>query len=208
VQTAQAQTEQWKFKVFLDGKPIGDHVTQVKTQGNTTSVEVDANFKVKFWFYTAFDYKHHAEEQWQGKCLKSVDTTTVKSTEKSFIKMQDDQYSEPGKKFYIETHEGKQTLNGCIRTFAYWQPELLDADHLLNTDTGVYEETTFKRLGNEKKVINSRSYATEKYKLTVGDKVLYIWYTKTKTNPKDWLALESVTADGYEIQYYSEKAYD
>jgi len=194
---AFASTEKsWEFRVYLDEKEIGTHKVRVVPYQDLKQVTVDANFKVKFLFITAYSYKHHTEEVWKGSCLTDIDAKTDDNGEDLFIRRVSN-----GDNFVVVTHAGQQTLGKCVRSFAYWDPELLKAEKLLNTQTGEYETVEVINLGDNQLDINGKSVATQQYRLRVGDnKVVDLWYTPDM----NWLALKSTTDDGYLISYYPE----
>ncbi len=196
--TAQAfasPEKNWKFKVFLDDREIGTHQVRVIPYQDLRQVTVDANFKVKFLFFTAYQYQHHTEEVWKGDCLQNIDATTDDNGEKLFIRKVSNEND-----FVVETHAGRQKLGSCVRSFAYWDPELLKADHLLNTQTGEYEPVEIVDMGQNKIEINQTLVDSHYYRLTAGDKIVDLWYTPDM----NWLALKSTTDDGYMISYYPE----
>ncbi|MDJ0881574.1 MAG: DUF6134 family protein [Gammaproteobacteria bacterium] len=193
---AIASTEKnWRFKVFLDDKEIGTHEVRVVPYEDLKQVTVDANFKVKFLFITAYQYQHHTEEVWQGSCLKYINAKTDDNGDDLFIRKVSN-----GNDFVVETHSGRQNLGDCVRTFAYWDPELLRADKLLNTQTGEYESVQIIDLGKNQIEINEKMVESLHYRLKAGEKVVDLWYTPDM----NWLALKSTTEDGYLISYYPE----
>nr|MDJ0833888.1 DUF6134 family protein [Gammaproteobacteria bacterium] len=110
----------WNFKVFLDDKEIGKHAVHVIEDQNSRKVTVDANFKVKFLFFTAYQYQHRAEEEWEGSCLKHIEVSTDDNGDNLFIRKTGDHSD-----FIVETHAGTQKLDDCVRSFAYWDLDLL-----------------------------------------------------------------------------------
>ena len=42
-----------------------------------------------------------------------------------------------GDKFIVSNLSGENQFSGCVRSFAYWAPELLEAEELLNVENGV-----------------------------------------------------------------------
>jgi hypothetical protein len=193
---AIADTEKnWQFRVFLDDREIGTHKVSVVPYQDLKQVTVDADFKVKFLFITAFSYQHHTEEVWQGSCLRDIQSSTNNNGEDLFIRKLPN-----GESFNIETHNGEQKLQGCIRSFAYWNLDLLKANKLLNTQTGDYESVEIEDLGNNPLEINGQTVDALHYRLIVEDKVVDLWYTPDM----NWLALKSTTDGGYNISYYPE----
>ena len=197
---ALATTEKnWQFRVFLDGEEIGYHKVHLSHEGDEKRVRVEANFKVNFLFITAYRYQHETEEIWQGSCLAEIQSSTNDNGEQLFIRSLN---ADQG--FAIQTHNGQQQLQGCVRSFAYWDPELLKADRLLNTQTGEYQQVKMIELGNQPIEIDGQNVDAWQYRLLVEDKSIDLWYT----SDRNWIALKSITEGGYRISYYpSAKVY-
>jgi hypothetical protein len=189
----QANTErQWQFRVFLDDREIGYHRVRMTPEADGRRVSVEANFKVKVLFITAYRYEHQTEEFWKGSCLANIDSRTDDNGKELYIQ------SQPGASpFMVKTHDGAQELEGCIRSFAYWDPELLNASRLLNTQTGEYQEVEVLELGESPLEIDGELVEALQYRILVEDRSIDLWYTPDM----NWLALQSVTDGGYRIRY-------
>jgi hypothetical protein len=191
---AFASTEkEWNFRVFLDDREIGTHRVKMTPYEDLKQVSVNADFKVKFLFITAFSYQHHTEEVWQGSCLTDIQSTTNNNGENLFVRKLPSTAN-----FKLVTHQGEQELQGCVRSFAYWDPDLLKADKLLNTQTGEYETVEVIELGKSTIDIDGKPLEALHYRIAMQDKSVDLWYTYDK----QWLALKSETEDGYQISYY------
>lgn len=187
--------KQWQFRVFLDDREIGSHKVKMVSYQDLKQVTVNADFKVKFLFITAFKYKHRTQEVWQGSCLRDLDSTTDNNGENLFVKRQAGATG-----FKVVSHQGVQELEGCVRSFAYWDLDLLKTDKLLNTQTGEYEDVKVVDLGMDSIEIQGTAVQALHYRLEMEDKSVDLWYTPDK----NWLALQSETEDGYQISYYPE----
>ena len=190
---AAAYTEKnWNFRVYLDDMEIGKHAVQVVQDQDSKKVTVDANFQVKFLFFTAYQYQHRAEEVWEGSCLKHIEVTTDDNGNDLYVRKMPD-----GGDFVVETHSGIQNLGNCVRSFAYWDLDLLRAEKLLNTQTGDYEPVEIIELGQDRFEVDGQMIDSLRYQLVAGEKVVDLWYTLDK----NWLALKSVLDDGYLLSY-------
>ena len=185
----------WNFKVFLDDKEIGKHAVHVIEDQDFRKVTVDANFKVKFLFFTAYQYQHRAEEKWQGSCLKHIEVRTDNNGDDLFVRKTSDSND-----FIVETHAGTQQLGDCVRSFAYWDLDLLRAKKRLNTQTGEYESVEIVELGEDQFEVDGQAIDSLRYRLVVGDKEVDLWYTADM----NWLALQSTLEDGYRLKYQPE----
>lgn len=188
------QEQHLKFKVFLDNDEIGSHQVSIKKNNQKKNVSISADFDVKFLFLSVYRYQHKTEEVWKGNCLHSIDAKTNDNGENLFVRKVDNTNS-----FKVETHSGKKELNGCVRSFAYWDPELLKTTKLLNSQTGDYEAVRFERVGQNQIKINGKPVHALQYKLTAGSKVINLWYSENM----QWIALKSKTDDGYMLSYYA-----
>ena len=84
----------------------------------------------------------------------------------------------------------------CVQTFAYWNPSILDAQRLLNPQTGEYVDVKVLLMGRE----TIAGQPTERYRLIGGGKTplqIDLWYTAAR----DWVALESLTPEGRRLRY-------
>lgn len=190
----QASTEkQWQFRVYLDDKEIGYHRVRMIAGEDSRRVSVEARFDVKFLFVTAYSYDHQTEEVWKDACLADIQSRTDDNGEQLFVRRQ-----AQGKDFTVETHGGQKQLQGCVRSFAYWDVELLKASRLLNTQTGEYQGVEIVELGVNPIEIEGRQVEAIQYRLLVDGRNIDLWYTPDM----NWLALQSITEGGYRLSYY------
>ena len=193
---AQAASQSWSFRVFLDGRDIGRHTFVREEAGEGARVVSEARFEVRFLFLTAYRYEHRAEEQWRGRCLSSLDARTDDNGNETVVSG-----VQGGGGFRVTTDGNAAGVEPCVQTFAYWNPSILEATHLLNPQTGEYLPVQVLDLGRA--TIGNREEA-QHYRLLgdTGGKPLHIdlWYSTAH----EWLALESLTADGRRLRYSRE----
>jgi hypothetical protein len=182
----------WDFKVYLDDREIGYHRVRMTPQEDGTRVSTEARFDVKFLFISAFRYEHRSDEIWRDACLSGIDARTDKNGDALFVRGE-----ASGDGISVRTHDGEQQLSGCVRSFAYWDPELLQATRLLNAQTGVYQPVQIEELGHAPLDVDGREIDARKYRLMVDKAAVDLWYTADMK----WLALESTTRDGYRLRY-------
>lgn len=187
------QAKEWAFNVFLDKSKIGTHSFIF----NDNTLISKAKFNVKVLFIDAYKYDHESTEQWQNDCLTNIDVNTTEDKVTTIVK---------GKKmasgFEISDSKSSQTLAECVMTFAYWNPKILTQTKLLNPQNAEYLDTTISKLGSAKIDVKGKPTETTHYKLTgalKGIKKLNIelWYNLEN----EWVALKSVTPEGYNIIY-------
>ena len=86
----------------------------------------------------------------------------------------------------------------CVRTFAYWNPAILDAERLLNSQTGEFAEVTVRSNGPQTLDIGPHRVAAEKYTIESGEGPIRLWYAP---GGQHWLALEADLESGRTLRY-------
>ena len=184
----------WAFDVYLDKSKIGQHNFSLNDANELTST---AKFNVKVLFINAYKYDHKAVEKWQGDCLASLDAHTLENKVTNDVK---------GKladaNFVVDDGKSKQSLPACSMTFAYWNPKILTQNKLLNPQNAEWLDTKITKVGVENIEVKGKSVETTHYKLDgslAGRNKLKIelWYNANN----DWVALKSITPEGYIINY-------
>lgn len=183
----------WYFRVYLDDKPIGYH----EFTASNGIIESRAAFNVKILFFNAYSYQHQNRERWQRGCLVQIESKTSDNGEAYSVSgaaMQD--------RFRVSTGDGNTELAGCVRSFAYWNPALLDAPALLNTQTGEYQNVTLEVDDNLEFTFEGRAIPARRYTLKVEGREIELWYGAAG----EWLALNSKTESGRTLRYIREPA--
>jgi hypothetical protein len=188
--------QQWRFKVFLDEQEIGYHTVTVNPEKTRATVQIEANFDVKFLFFTAYRYQHNNRETWENDCLRTIESHTNDNGDTFYVTGQSQDHL-----LALDTHNGPQSLQGCVRTFAYWDPRLLQARRLLNAQTGEYLDVNIDYIGNEDLIINGAAIVARRYRLQAENIVIDLWYSKTM----QWLALQTTTEGGNQLRYQLER---
>ncbi|MEM7081448.1 MAG: DUF6134 family protein [Pseudomonadota bacterium] len=189
----------YRFQVLLDNKPIGFHHFDLTETEGGKKVESRARFDVKLLFITAFKYRHQSVENWRDDCLESIEASTNSNGKQQTVSAakQDDVLA-------IDSNKGNQTVDGCVQTFAYWNPSILDATQLLNSQTGDYVDIDIRDLGPDTVLLGDTDVGARKYNIKsmkdyAGKPVdILIWYDETNT---EWLALESKAKGDRVLRY-------
>lgn len=187
-----ASQQAWTFKVFLDDQEIGEHRFVVSTQDNTRYVEVDAKFDVRILFFTAYSYQHSNYEVWQQQCLQSIKSKTDDNGKQQYVEGE-----KHGKAFRVITKLSNQQVDGCIKTFAYWEPDFLNSRQLLNAQTGKLMPVTITEVGRKIIQVRGDSVESEQYRIITDEFSIDLWYSPQR----EWLALQSTTRDGSVLRY-------
>lgn len=184
--------QSWHFKVFLDNKPIGYHEYRMTGNDDQYIMSIKAEFDVKFLFLSVYSYAHNNSETWKNQCLTELSSTTDDNGEDLFVR-----FRAESNEFLINTPEGTQTVKECVRSFAYWNQDLLKSDRLLNAQTGELVDIELKSMGEESITLGDQSVEAERYQIKGKDLEIDLWYSPNK----EWLALQSITKGGYILQY-------
>jgi hypothetical protein len=199
---AACVAQEWRFNALLDDKPIGYHRFALSERGAERELLSEARFNVKFLFINAYSYAHDAAERWQGECLSQLDARTDDNGEKIRVSG-----TRGDAAFVVATEKSTTTLVPCVQTFAYWNPQILNATRLLNPQTGNYVPVRVMRIGIDTINVRGLPAAAERYRLVSesgASEILQIdlWYSTDRNGrDKQWLALESTTEDSRRLRY-------
>jgi len=191
--------QSWRFRVMLDDAPIGYHQVNIDNDANKRAVHTVANFDVRIFFIPVYSYDHETRETWEDGCLVNISSTTDDNGDGYFISSKQQE-----KELALETQDGMTSLDGCVRTFAYWDIELLKSGRLLNTQTGEYQSVSVTDLGNATLSLDEEQVEARQFRLVCEDMTIDVWYTRDM----HWLALESVTESGAVLRYLPETLAD
>ena len=188
-----SETKRWEFKVLLDDREIGYHEFKVDRNGSSRRVESRASFDVKILFINAYRYRHQNVENWNDDCLTDIDAATDANGEKFAVTGNRDENG-----FSLRTGNSEASLPQCVMSFAYWNPELLKASRLVNTQTGEYENVEISFDGSDAIEVDGRVVPADRYLIQLDEGPITVWYAK---KVRRWLALESVAKGGRILRY-------
>ncbi|MEZ5448926.1 MAG: DUF6134 family protein [Thiolinea sp.] len=126
--------ERLDFDVYLDNQSVGFNTVNINHSGAETQVSVKSVFNVKLLFVNVYHYSHTAQERWRNGCLVQLNTRTNDNGKQQTVTT-----TQAGNILKVNAGGNSADLQGCTRSFAYWNPALLNSSHLLNTQTGQYE---------------------------------------------------------------------
>ncbi|MGV7224923.1 MAG: DUF6134 family protein [Nitrospinales bacterium] len=193
ISTFASDERSWNFKVYLDKKEIGYQNFKLTPKPNGSNVSIEAKFDVDFLFINVYSYRHNNSEIWKDGCLQSIESKTDDNSENFFVLG-----SAQDEAFTIKTQMGEQRLNGCIKTFSYWDANFLNSTHLLNSQTGEFSPVEIRKLGNTKISVSGQLTPAIHYHISTRDFEIELWYSPDHS---DWLALQSTTVDGNVLRY-------
>ncbi len=132
-----------EFKVFLNDREVGSHQYHLQQQGERLLVSSTMNLDFTVMLVKKIKYRHQANEVWQGDCLVSLTSQTEKLGKNISVNAVTDAQGltvsrSHGSGSKDSGNQATETIEGCARGFAYWNPALLEADFLLNAESGEY----------------------------------------------------------------------
>lgn len=187
-----ADAQQWQFRVYLDDREIGYHTFRLKDLETGRELETEARFKVKFLFFNAYEYQHVNTERWQGDCLKQIDSRTSDNGNEYLVRG----FEEEGR-FVVASANQRASLPPCVMTFAYWNPDILDEDRLLNAQTGEYVDVSVEPVDVAEVTVRGEKIEAVRYRLSAKEMELEVWYSRNR----EWLGLVSTTDGGRKLRY-------
>jgi hypothetical protein len=153
------------FAVFLDGKPVGEHRFELHEDGAERRLISVARFDVKVLGISVYRYAHDAIERWRGDCVVQLSARTDDGGEVMQV--------------------GPLAPQGCVMSFAYWNPAILKQTALLNAQTGRLEDVAVAALGDGR------------YRITGAKHPIELRYSPDG----EWLGLDSTLAGGRRLSY-------
>jgi hypothetical protein len=181
----------------MDDKDIGYHSFRVTERGDHEEVEIEAQFDVRFLFFNAYSYRHNNVERWENDCLREIRSTTRAGSDQFRLVGQARSAS-----FEIETQDDRFDLDeGCVRSFSYWDPLILESSRLLNAQTGEWLEVAVQLAGEERIDVQGRSIPAQRYDLRLPDGTISLWYGAGD----QWLALQAPAPGGRVLRYLPER---
>jgi hypothetical protein len=181
----------WNFRVTLDGREIGSHRYTLEPGGQGTVLRSQADFDVRFLFVTAYRYDHEAVERWQDGCLRALDSRTDSNGEVVAVNA-----VAGNDGLAVARPEGRDVHPGCIRSFAYWDRQLLESDRLLNSQTGELVPVQVTSQGQERVRVRGDERVASRYRISGPNLQIDVWYADG-----DWVGLEALTDGGRRLRY-------
>jgi len=182
----------WDFSVLLDGSEIGYHRFQLTEDDGQRRLTSEAKFDVRFLFINAFRYRHTNTEIWADGCLERIEANTRSNGKELAVTG-----LRAAEGFVVDDGKAQSSLDNCVMTFAYWNPDFLSQPRLLNPQSGEYLDVEVERVGQEPIVVRGEEVPASVYRITARKLELKLWYSEDN----EWLALESVAKGGRILRY-------
>jgi hypothetical protein len=188
---ASAATGAWDFRVLLDGREIGRHRYELQPRNDGMELRSKASFDVRFLFVSAYRYEHAAVERWQDGCLRELQSRTVTNGERVAVSARD-----TGGGLVVDRPAGRDVHPGCVLSFAYWDPRILEARALLNSQTGELMPVEVVRVGPEAVNVEGQDLLATRHRISGTGLQIDLWYVGER-----WVALEAMTEGGRRLRY-------
>jgi hypothetical protein len=182
----------WNFLVWLDGKPIGRHRFSVGVQDDRFNVTSDASFDVKLFGLSLYRYRYHSVERWQAGCLRDMDASTDDNGSRSSV-----QAERQGEALVVTGPAGRNTLTGCVMSFAYWNPALQTRTQLLNGQTGRYDSVRVSQIGSGSVDVRGRPVMARHLRITGPAAPIDLWISPQG----EWVGLDATVSGGRKLSY-------
>ncbi len=188
---AAAEVQTWRFRVLLDDRPIGYHAFTLSTNGDLRELRSDARFDVRVMWVPLYRYAQDNFERWRGDCLQALvsRTDTNGATQRVNAEAQ-------GPVLVVDRPGGREEHAGCVMSFAYWNPQILSARALLNSQTGELVPVTVARQGEEWLTVQGRRRLAERVRIDAPSMHISTWYADG-----EWVGLEAQVEGGRRLRY-------
>jgi len=185
-------SQSYEFKVFLGEQEIGRQHFDVSSEGAQTLVRVDAQFEVKLFYITFYTYRHTNIEKWESACLREIRSHTNDDGDAYFVNG-----SFENGQLQVQTQTGNWSGEDCVKTFAYWDPDWLTGERLLNSQTGELLPVSILSMGDETISVQGVPTSTTRRRIITDEFTVDLWYTHNGR----WVALQSTTKKGDILRY-------
>jgi hypothetical protein len=180
------------FTVLLDDAPIGEHRFAVSGPVEARKVVSEARFAVKLLGLTVYRYRHQAVEQWRGNCLSALDASTDDDGTASRVTA-----TATAEGLSVMVGGSAQALDGCVMSFAYWNPAMRQQTLLLNAQTGRHEPVRIGRVGSGSIDVRGQPVAATRWRIDGPVQPVDVWYGAQG----EWVGLDSTVGGGRKLSY-------
>jgi len=181
----------WNFRVLLDDREVGRHQFTLEGAGPERRLRSEAQFEARVLFINFYSYLHEAVEGWQGDCLQSLESRTETNGKRQAVSA-----ATRDGRLTVMRPKGRDEHDGCVMSFAYWNPEILKARQLLNSQTGELVPVTITEQGQETITVRGRPLAATRHRISADQVQIDLWYAD-----QQWIALEALAPGGRRLRY-------
>jgi Family of unknown function (DUF6134) len=184
---------EWNFRVLLDDSPIGEHRFTLAASGEERKLTSEATFAVKLLGVTVYRYRHSAIEQWRGDCLRQL---ASKTDDDGTPEKVDASVTGDGA-LAVTTAKGTQPVDGCVMSFAYWNPAIRKQERLLNSQSGKLEAVQVSRVGSGTVDVRGQPMAATRWRIATPAQPIDVWYSAQG----EWIGLDSTVSGSRKLSY-------
>ena len=189
---AEMVNQKIEFDIYLNDTKVGQQSVTITPTETGEKVVIESQFTIKILFVNVFSYQHTAREDWRDSCLNSIDSNTKETGDKFFVASK-----KTNQGLSITSNSGTVDLQGCIRSFAYWDLPRLDSKRLLNGQTGKYVPASLVANGEENLLVNDKEIRASRYTLTAEKSDINLWYDQNQ----NWVGLTTIVKGGRTLSY-------
>jgi hypothetical protein len=129
---ASVKAEDYDFKVFCNGNPVGYHHVHVTRGEDETDVDIDADIDVTMAGIELYRYRHHSHEVWRDGKLTELVSETDDDGEAKKVSVRP---AEDGM-LMVESNKGHREISADTLPTSLWNPAILEQRELLDTESG------------------------------------------------------------------------
>lgn len=195
---AYASITDYRFDVLLDDARIGSHAFRVQRDAQgIRQVDIDAVFDVRLLFVPVYSYRHRNVEQWADGCLVGLFSETDDNGRAFAVRAQTEDDG-----LRVDAGGADRSLEGCVRSFAYWDRGFLQSKRLLNSQDGSLLDVDVQGPLESTFRVGELGVAAERFRIRAEkDLVIDVWYGADGS----WLGLET-ERKGRTIRYVPDDA--
>jgi hypothetical protein len=150
-----------RFRALHHGSQVGEHSVNFRTDGEAVTVTTHIDITVKVLFFTAFRFRHDAEEVWRSGRLASVKSTTEDNG--TFLQVSG-YAADDG--FRILGEDGPFLASaGLLTSNTLWDSRLVRENKLIDVQHGGEVGLVAKLLGNEPVTTPQGSVRASRYQI-------------------------------------------
>lgn len=196
VSGAHATTTVWDFAASLDGRPIGQHRFELEeTEDGRSQLRSAARFDVKLLGLSVYRYQHENLERWQGDCLQEMQARTDDDGRETRVQARaaDGSYE---RRVQGPEPPPPQTLPACVSSFAYWRPDLVKREALLDPGSGRWSTVRFSALPARTLEVQGRPQSVQGWRIEGLPQPIDVWYADRR-----WVGLDAKVGGGRTLSY-------
>ena len=127
-----ARAEDYAFKVFCNGSPVGYHRVHVQHDGQETDVDIDADIDVTLAGLEVYRYRHRSHEVWRDGKLEALNSETDDDGDAKSVSV----HPAGDGMLLVESKLGTREVPADTLPTSLWNRDVLGKRELLDTESG------------------------------------------------------------------------